>query len=77
MYFLFDEWFAVFFYSMPVRGHTVFWGKEQFVPEWLKSLSTSQVVREMVKHAECTVARTRDRYITYIIIYICLYMTGC
>ncbi|CAH1789624.1 unnamed protein product [Owenia fusiformis] len=47
--------------GIPVRGHCVFWGVDQSVPDWLKEYNGTQVRREMTRRVNGVVDRYRGR----------------
>lgn len=40
-----------------MRGHCVFWGKEEYVPEWLKPLTPAETQQEMNRRIDYVVPR--------------------
>ena len=42
---------------VPTRGHCVFWGKEQHVPDWLKNTSAEFVRSEIDRRMNYVVPR--------------------
>ena len=47
--------------NIPVRGHAVFWGVDQFVPKWLKGMSDNEQLATCKAHAEDIVGRYKGR----------------
>merc|ERR1719436_1848579 len=47
--------------NIPVRGHAVFWGVDEFVPKWLKGMSDDQQLATCKAHAEDIVGRYKGR----------------
>ena len=48
-------------FSVPVRGHTVFWGVEDRNPDWLIPLEGEEVVSEMLRRLDYLIPRYRGR----------------
>lgn len=46
---------------MLVRGHTLFWAKDQWVDDWVKELSEDELRWHVFTHLDNTVTRFRDR----------------
>ena len=47
--------------NIPVRGHTVFWGVDEFVPKWLKSMSAADQKKQCRAHADDMVGRFKGK----------------
>merc|ERR1712106_165407 len=47
--------------NIPVRGHAVFWGVDQFVPKWLKGMSDNEQLATCKAHADDIVGRYKGR----------------
>lgn len=51
--------------KLPLRGHNIFWGIEQFVPEWLKQLDDAELRRTLEARARDVGRRYRGRFAEY------------
>lgn len=51
--------------NIPLRGHNIFWGIEQFVQPWVKELSNEELQLTMKNRAETLTARYRGRFAEY------------
>ena len=47
--------------NIPIRGHTVFWGVDQYVPKWLKSMQPNQQRQTCRAHADDIVGRFKGK----------------
>merc|ERR1711990_1407543 len=47
--------------NIPVRGHTVFWGVDKYVPKWLKYMNPSQQEQQCKDHANDIVGRFKGQ----------------
>ena len=47
--------------NIPVRGHTVFWGVDQYVPKWLKHMTPQQQKQQCRAHADDMVGRFKGK----------------
>ena len=50
-------------HSVPIRGHTVFWGVEERNPDWLIPLPGDEVVEEMYKRLDYLVPYYNGKYV--------------
>nr|XP_034317907.1 endo-1,4-beta-xylanase 2 isoform X7 [Crassostrea gigas] len=48
-------------HGLKVRGHNMFWGVDQFVPQWLKGKSRSELLASMKKHVHEVISRTTGK----------------
>ncbi|XP_022345335.2 anti-sigma-I factor RsgI6-like [Crassostrea virginica] len=48
-------------HGIKVRGHNMFWGVDQFVPQWLSGKSQSQLLTTMKKHVHDVISRTHGK----------------
>lgn len=51
--------------NIPLRGHNIFWGIEQFVQPWVKELSNDELERTLKNRAETLTARYKGRFHEY------------
>ncbi len=51
--------------KIPLRGHNIFWGIEQFVQPWVKELTNEELELTMKNRAETLTARYRGRFAEY------------
>ncbi len=52
-------------HAIPLRGHNIFWGVPNFVPQWQKTLD-DDALRELIKNRAVTIGkRYRDRFAEY------------
>jgi GH35 family endo-1,4-beta-xylanase len=51
--------------KIPLRGHNIFWGIEQFVQPWVKELTNEELELTMKNRAETLTARYRGRFTEY------------
>merc|ERR1712176_382944 len=47
--------------NIPVRGHAVFWGVDQYVPKWLKYMKPDQQRQQCKAHADDIVGRYKGK----------------
>eukprot|EP00105_Crassostrea_gigas_P010616 XP_011425963.1 PREDICTED: uncharacterized protein LOC105327293 isoform X1 [Crassostrea gigas] len=48
-------------HGIKVRGHNMFWGVDQFVPQWLKAKSSSELLASMKNHVHEVISRTTGK----------------
>ena len=51
--------------NIPLRGHNIFWGIEQFVQPWLKELDDEELEQTLQQRAETLTARYKGRFVEY------------
>jgi endo-1,4-beta-xylanase len=51
--------------NMPLRGHNLFWGIEQFIQPWIKELSDKELEKTLKNRAESVTARYKGRFAEY------------
>ncbi|MGE5426790.1 MAG: endo-1,4-beta-xylanase, partial [Methylococcaceae bacterium] len=51
--------------NIPLRGHNIFWGIEQFVQPWVKALSNEELESTLKNRAETLTARYKGRFHEY------------
>jgi len=51
--------------DIPLRGHNIFWGIEQFVQPWVKELNNDELQLTLKNRAETLTARYRGRFVEY------------
>lgn len=51
--------------NIPLRGHNIFWGIEQFVQPWVKELNNDELQLTLKNRAETLTARYRGRFVEY------------
>ncbi len=51
--------------EIPLRGHNIFWGIEQFVQPWVKELTNDELQLTLKNRAETLTARYRGRFVEY------------
>ncbi|HSO88727.1 MAG TPA: endo-1,4-beta-xylanase [Draconibacterium sp.] len=51
--------------DIPLRGHNIFWGIEEFVQPWVKELSDKELEQTLKNRAETLTARYRGRFAEY------------
>lgn len=52
-------------HHVPLRGHNIYWGIEQFVPGWLKQLDDAALLRTLEARGRDIGARYRGRFAEY------------
>jgi endo-1,4-beta-xylanase len=50
---------------IPLRGHNIFWGVENFVQPWVKELDDAELRRTLQNRAETVTARYKGRFAEY------------
>ncbi len=51
--------------NIPLRGHNLFWGIDQFVQPWVKELDDNELKETLQNRAETVTARYRGRFAEY------------
>ncbi|MDO8952462.1 MAG: endo-1,4-beta-xylanase [Draconibacterium sp.] len=51
--------------NIPLRGHNIFWGIEQFIQPWVKELSDVELEQTLKNRAEKLTARYKGRFAEY------------
>jgi GH35 family endo-1,4-beta-xylanase len=51
--------------NIPLRGHNIFWGIEQFIQPWVKELSDVELEQTLKNRAETLTARYKGRFVEY------------
>lgn len=51
--------------NLPLRGHNLFWGIEQFIQPWVKELSDNELEKTLKNRAETVTARYKGRFAEY------------
>ena len=51
--------------NIPLRGHNIYWGIDQFVQPWVKELPNDELELTMKNRAETLTARYRGRFVEY------------
>lgn len=51
--------------NLPLRGHNLFWGIEQFIQPWVKELSDKELEKTLKNRAETVTARYKGRFAEY------------
>ena len=51
--------------EMPLRGHNLYWGIEQFVQPWIKELSDEELRQTLQNRGETVAARYKGRFAEY------------
>lgn len=51
--------------NIPLRGHNIFWGIEQFIQPWIKELSDVELEQTLKNRAETLTARYKGRFAEY------------
>lgn len=51
--------------NIPIRGHNLFWGIEQFIQPWVKELSDEELKETIRKRAETITAKYKGRFVEY------------
>ncbi|HWL15034.1 MAG TPA: endo-1,4-beta-xylanase [Opitutus sp.] len=52
-------------HRLPLRGHNVFWGIDQFVQPWLKTMNNDELRATLEARAKDIAARYRGRFVEY------------
>jgi GH35 family endo-1,4-beta-xylanase len=50
---------------IPLRGHNLYWGIEQFVQPWVKALDNEQLKKVLQDRGETVAARYKGRFVEY------------
>ena len=51
--------------NIPIRGHNLFWGIQEFIQPWVKELSNEELERTIKNRAETVTARYKGRFVEY------------
>ena len=51
--------------NIPLRGHNIFWGIEQFIQPWIKELTDAELEQTLKNRAEMLTARYKGRFVEY------------
>ena len=51
--------------NIPLRGHNIFWGIEQFIQPWVKELTDEELEQTLKNRAETLTARYKGRFAEY------------
>jgi endo-1,4-beta-xylanase len=51
--------------NIPLRGHNIFWGIEQFIQPWIKELTDAELEQTLKNRAETLTARYKGRFAEY------------
>jgi len=51
--------------KIPLRGHNLFWGINQFIQPWVKELSDEELEKTIQNRAETVTARYKGRFVEY------------
>jgi len=51
--------------NIPLRGHNIFWGIEQFIQPWIKELTDAELEQTVKNRAETLTARYKGRFAEY------------
>ena len=51
--------------NIPLRGHNIFWGIEQFIQPWVKELTDEELEQTLKNRAETLTARYKGRFVEY------------
>ena len=50
---------------IPLRGHNIYWGIEQFVPDWVKQLDSTSLRSALEERGRTVASRYRGRFVEY------------
>jgi endo-1,4-beta-xylanase len=51
--------------NIPLRGHNIFWGIEQFIQPWIKELTDAELEQTLKNRAETVTTRYKGRFAEY------------